>query len=72
MVLTASSIISDTVSSADDIANAVAATFRMEIDTKAMRKLHEEDSLYAAFEVTEVGVSTMTVQMDSRLLVKLP
>ena len=48
------------------------ATVRLEIDSKAMRKLHEEDNLYFAVEGTEVGAATLFWAVDTRILVKLP
>jgi len=43
----------------------------LEIDSKAMRKVSDEMSLFAAIEVVEVGASTLRVHLDTRLLVKL-
>ena len=45
---------------------------RTEIDTKGMRKITEDDALYAALEVTEVGASSLNVALDCRMLFKLP
>ncbi len=45
--------------------------FTAEIDSKAMRKFPTNMSLYAAFEVVEVGTATMSMSLDSRVLVKL-
>ena len=46
---------------------------RLEIDSKAMRKLDIGDVIYAAIEVgAEVGTSIITGHFDSRLLFKLP
>ena len=42
-----------------------------EIDTKAMRKLYEEDSIYAMIEIVEIGTATATMFFDSRILFKL-
>jgi len=67
-----SSIISDTVSSADDFANAVSAVLRVEIDSKAMRKVPENMTVAAVLQVTEVGTATMTWNFNSRMLIKLP
>jgi hypothetical protein len=50
----------------------MAAIFRsVEIDSKAMRKLREEDSIYAAVEVIEQGTSALNVGLDTRILLKL-
>jgi len=48
------------------------ATQRIEIDSKAMRKLGSDMALYAAFEVVEEGTATMEIWHDSRMLFKLP
>ena len=48
------------------------ANQRMVIDTKGMRKVKEEDSLYAAIEITEVGAASLFVALDCRMLFKLP
>ena len=45
---------------------------RVEIDTKAMRKLPTDLGIYAIIEVTEIGTSALSVQFDSRALAKLP
>ena len=45
---------------------------RMEIDSKAMRKVTTEDAIYAAVEAgTETGTATMQVRLNTRMLVKL-
>ena len=49
------------------------AVLRFEVDTKAMRKLVNEDAIYAIFEIgAEVGAASMEVEFNSRILVKLP
>jgi len=45
---------------------------RLIVDSKAMRKLSIDESLYGALEVTEVGTASMDVNFDSRVLTKLP
>ena len=50
----------------------LATSFRLEVDSKAMRKLIQEDALYAMIEVAEVGTASIEVHFDSRILVKLP
>jgi len=42
------------------------------VDSKAMRKLNEAESIYGALEVSEVGTATMNWHFDSRILLKLP
>jgi len=44
----------------------------IDLDTKAMRKITEGDTIYAAVEVTEVGTATLNVWLDSRVLLLLP
>ena len=45
---------------------------RFEIDSKAMRKLRQDDVIYGAFEATETGVSVISVTFDTRALLALP
>ena len=46
--------------------------YRKEIDSKAMRIVEGEMTLYAAAEVVEVGVATMDIFLNTRFLSKLP
>jgi len=55
-----------------DIVHSVVAAMRLEVDTKAMRKLPEDVGVYACIEVTESGAATMRVDFDSRMLIFLP
>jgi len=48
------------------------AHHRFEIDSKAMRKVQEDETLYAAIEVVEIGTAVMNVFLDTRVLSKLP
>jgi len=41
------------------------------VDTKAMRKMREGDTIYAAIEVQEVSTAVMTPHFDSRILIAL-
>ena len=50
---------------------AAAASLRMEIDSKAMRKISENESVIGVLEATEIGVSTLRMFGNTRLLVKL-
>ena len=50
----------------------MAGVFRHEVDSKAMRKLKEEDAVYCALELTESGTATGTWFFNSRSLVALP
>ena len=52
--------------------NAVSAGLRIEVDSKAMRKLNEETVVYAAIQVTEQGTATMRSHFNSRTLMFLP
>ncbi len=52
--------------------NAVADMLRIPIDSKAMRKVSADESMYAAIEVEEVGTSTLRWHLDSRILIALP
>ena len=52
------------------VAPAVSA-LRFEVDSKAMRKIDVDESFYCAIEVVEVGASSMSWHMNSRMLVKL-
>jgi len=45
---------------------------RVEIDSKAMRKVQDDMTLFAAFEVVEIGSAVMSVFLDTRMLSKLP
>ena len=56
---------------ADNIV-AVDRTLRVPIDSKAMRKLGETDTIVAMLETIEVGVSTMHAELRTRILVKAP
>ncbi len=66
------SISSHTATIADGV-NAVGTVFETEVDTKAMRKVAVEDSIYSILEFsTEVGTASGVVWFDSRVLYKLP
>jgi len=58
-------------SAIDDAAGAL-ALLRIPIDTKAMRKLNTEDTIYGAIQVVEVGTSTLNWHVDTRALLALP
>ena len=55
-----------------DGANGDALVFKTDVDSKAMRKLTEDDVIYVIIDQVEEGVSTLRWQFDSRILVKLP
>ena len=48
------------------------ALFSMEVDSKAMRKLPQNQTLFVAVDAIERGAATVRVDFDSRVLVKLP
>ncbi len=50
----------------------VVSSFRIEVDTKAMRKFPADTRLYAAVQVVEVGTASAQFSFDSRALMKLP
>ncbi len=54
-----------------DAISQVTAVQRFEFDSKAMRKVDEDMSIYAALEVTETGTAVLNWALDSRILVKL-
>ena len=43
-----------------------------EVDSKAMRKITVNDTVFAMLEVTEIGTAEIDVFFDSRMLLKLP
>ena len=56
-----------------DGANSSGIYMRLEVDTKAMRKMKEEDAMYAMIQVSnETGVSVLQASFDSRVLAMLP
>ena len=64
-------VLSNTATIADG-ANAVGVSMRMEIDSKAMRKINEGDILFGAIEANlEAGAATLQVNAMTRFLVKL-
>ena len=53
--------------------NSTCAAARIEVDSKAMRKMSDAMSVYAAIEVVELGaVSSMEFAFNCRILTKLP
>ena len=45
---------------------------RIVVDTKAMRKISSDMTVFAAIEVTEIGTASLAWHFDSRLLALLP
>ena len=56
---------------AEDFLTAMTGGRRIEVDSKAMRKLEDGIVIFAVMDVTEVGASAMQVHFDSRILLKL-
>jgi len=54
-----------------DQVNGTYGAFRYDVDSKAMRKIDEEEILVAIVGLTEIGACTMDIRFDSRLLLKL-
>ena len=55
-----------------DVGGAVAAAVRWEIDSKAMRKVPDDDvGLYMAWEHTLTGTANLRIQARCRMLTKL-
>ena len=50
---------------------ATTAALRLEVDSKAMRKIDIDEGFYAVIEVREHGVATMDWAFNSRILVKV-
>ena len=63
--------IADAVANKQNQSDATTAALRIEVDSKAMRKVDIEDVLYAVIQVTETGTATAVVQFNSRQLIKL-
>jgi len=45
---------------------------QFEVDSKAMRKLKQDDVVFAIVEVVETGIAEIDVFFDSRILLALP
>ncbi len=48
------------------------AFIRFDVDSKAMRKVDENEVIFAMYEGTESGTVTSRIDFDSRILFKLP
>ena len=70
--LTSSGTIAGGASTDEDLAGVLTTSFRTEVDSKAMRKVNNEEIIIAVLEVVEVGVATAFVQFISCTLLKLP
>ncbi len=51
---------------------AVVAAVRIEVDSKAMRKINVDEVFYGAVQFQEIGTATLDVSFNSRMLFKLP
>ena len=49
-----------------------AASVRLDVDSKAMRKLTSGDTIYAAVQVEESGTAVVDIYFESRMLIKAP
>ena len=65
------SVQSNTATIADGV-NSGGVNLEFPVDSKAMRKLREGDTIFAAAQVVENGTSVMDIHFDSRILLKLP
>jgi len=54
-----------------DGSNAAAVIFEIPVDTKSMRKVEFDDTVYSVLEVIEEGTASVRMQFDSRILGKL-
>ena len=70
--ITSAGVIDGSVSADTDNLLPLAGVLRLEVDSKAMRKLDQETSTYCAIEVTESGTATGSWFFNSRQLIKLP
>jgi len=56
----------------NDMVNPTSAALRIEVDSKAMRKLPEDQTIVGVLQVIELGTASMEWAFNSRTLVKLP
>ena len=68
----AAGVVAGSVSDDTDAMTGVVGTQVFDIDSKAMRKLRIDDSIYLAIEVVEIGTATALWFVDTRMLFKLP
>ena len=69
--LTSAGAIAGGAATDEDIAGIMGASLRVEVDSKAMRKVKDEEIVIAVVEVAEIGVATMWFQFITRGLFKL-
>ena len=72
-IFTAGPVAAATAAQQADQVNSNSAVVHVEVDSKAMRKLNVQDTIYCALEVVELGAaSAMGWSFNSRSLVKIP
>ena len=64
-------VIDTSVADRDGFVHATSAATRIEVDSKAMRKIKEGDVIGAVVEATELLTAEMVLGFESRMLVKL-
>ena len=64
--------IAGSVASDLNVMGTVLSCIRLEIDSKAMRKLRIGDTIFAMLEVSEVGTAVLQSNINTRSLFKLP
>ena len=52
--------------------DSASSSVRLDVDSKAMRKLTGGDTIYAAVQVEEAGTAVVDIYFESRLLIKAP
>ena len=55
----------------EDFGNVIAGVQRIEVDSKAMRKIGLNEVIFAVLQVVEQGTATMRAAFNSRILIKL-
>ncbi len=69
-LLAGGTIASATAAQQADQVNPTSASIRLEVDSKAMRKINTDESFFVVTEVVEHGTASMQWTFNSRLLVK--
>ena len=71
-LISGGAIASATAAQQADQVNGTLAALRLEVDSKAMRKVKTDMALFAIIQVIETGTATMRFSFNSRTLLKLP
>ena len=71
VIKSAGPIVAAGVSLQTDAVHSVSAAVKLDIDSKAMRKVPDDMALYFALEATITGTASMQWHVDSRMLFKL-